>query len=80
MADGGGEIIIRGGSCEIHFDESLFQKDTSDPSNHKLKHVEMRIEEIHINEDPGKQLFDGYYTPDGFKGEIKIKYWYPKKA
>jgi hypothetical protein len=35
MSDGGGDIIIKGGSVDLLYDESVYEKDPSDPKSHK---------------------------------------------
>jgi hypothetical protein len=68
MSDGGGDIIIKGGSCEIHFDDALFRKDPNDPSRRAHKHDTYRITRIVISGDAD---YDTGF-PKGFKGEIRI--------
>ncbi len=63
----GSDIIIRGGSCEIHFDHGTFKQDQNDPK--KRKHDTLKIKRIVIS---GDKSFDSGDTPNGFKGEIKI--------
>ena len=31
----GGDIIIKGGSVDLEYDESIYQKDPADPKSHK---------------------------------------------
>ena len=33
MGDGGGDIIIKGGSVDLNFDDNLYQKDSNDPKH-----------------------------------------------
>ena len=68
-SDGSGEIIIKGGSCEINFDEGVFKQDSSETKRRKHKHDTWKIKRIVIT---GNQSFDSYDIPGGFKGEIKI--------
>jgi hypothetical protein len=63
----GSDIIIKGGSCELHFDHGTFQKDETVPG--KRKHDTLKIKRIVIT---GNQSFDSGELPEGFKGEIKI--------
>ncbi len=70
MGDGGGDIIIKGGSCEIYFDHNAYEKDESDPQ--KRKHRTLNIKQVTIT---GDQYFRDYDTgehPEGFKGTIRI--------
>ena len=71
MSDGSGEIIIKGGSCELHFEEGLFDKDPNDPKRHKHKKDQVNIRRIVIT---GNQNFDSSDIPGGFKGEVKITF------
>lgn len=85
-ADSSGEIVIKGGSCEIHFDDSLFKKDSSDPKKLKHKHDKLMIKQIVIDGNTtlypvvidGKTMLDSGEIAGGFKGEIRIKYYKPK--
>ncbi len=49
MSDGSGEIIIKGGSCEIYFDHDVFQSVENDPKRHK--HSTLKIKQIIISGD-----------------------------
>ncbi len=70
-SDSSGEIIIKGGSCEIEFADGIFDLDRSDRKRQKHKHKELKIHRIVIT---GNQSFDSGDINGGFKGEIKIKY------
>ena len=63
----GSDIIIKGGSAEIHFDHGLFQQDPVDPR--KRMHDTLKITRIVIT---GDKDFDSDDIPNGFKGEIRI--------
>jgi hypothetical protein len=63
----GADIIIKGGSAEIHFDHDVYKKDASDPK--KRGHESLKIKRIVIS---GDENFDSGDLPNGFKGEIKI--------
>jgi hypothetical protein len=67
MSDGGGDIIIKGGSCELYFDDAVFQKDQNDPTLHAHQQ-NYKITRIMISGD------DTYARgfPEGFTGEIHI--------
>ena len=65
----GGVIIIKGGSCEIHFDDDVFTHDPSSQNKRKHKHNTLRIQRIVIE---GNRNFDSNDIPGGFKGEIRI--------
>ncbi|HEY2975355.1 MAG TPA: hypothetical protein VGJ48_22755 [Pyrinomonadaceae bacterium] len=65
----GGIIIIKGGSCEIHFDDGVFKHDPTGQPKRKHKHDTLKIQRIVIK---GNQEFDSNDIPGGFKGEIRI--------
>ena len=56
MGDGGGDIIIKGGSVHLNFDGSLYQKDSNDPNNRKHDH--RKITRVRVEDESGKSLFD----------------------
>jgi hypothetical protein len=70
-SDSSGEIIIKGGSCEIEFADGVFELDRSDRKQ-KHKHKDLKIHRIVIT---GTKSFDSGNLDDGFKGEIRIKYY-----
>jgi hypothetical protein len=77
-SDSSGEIIIKGGSCEIEFADGIFDLERySDPLNRsdrkkqRHKHKDYKIHRIVIT---GNQSFDSGDIKGGFKGEIKISY------
>ncbi len=63
----GSDIIIKGGSAEIHFDHGVFKQDTANPR--RRMHDTLKITRIVIS---GDKNFDSNDIPDGFKGEIRI--------
>jgi hypothetical protein len=65
----GGDIIIKGGSCEIQFNNRHFQKNNNEAE--LAKHTnDLKITKIVIN---GDASFDQDFTK-GFSGEIIISY------
>jgi len=70
MSDGSGEIIIKGGSCEIYFDHDVFQSIANDPQGHK--HSTLKIKQIIISGDNEFADHDTGEHPDKFTGTIKI--------
>lgn len=70
MSDGGGEIIIKGGSCEMYFDHNVFQQDANDPK--RRKHEDLNIKRIVISGDSEFQDLDTGEHPDKFRGTIRI--------
>jgi hypothetical protein len=72
MADTSGEIVIKGGSCEINFDHSVFP--LVEGEARIRKHETLEIKQIIISDD---SLFDDYDSGEhevGFKGTIRILY------
>lgn len=70
----GGVIIIKGGSCEIHFDEKVFTYDPVPTEKKKRKHTHEGLRIIQVAVE-GKPTYD---FPDGFTGEIRITCKLPK--
>jgi hypothetical protein len=66
----GGDIIIRGGSAEIHFDSAHFEKDTNDSK--KRRHEGARITRIEVSGAGEKDFTKAF--PQGFKGTIRVSY------
>jgi hypothetical protein len=62
----GGVIIIKGGSCELHFDDSVFKHDPTGQGKRKHKHDTLKIKRISIAGEFEKDF------PNGFTGEIRI--------
>ncbi len=67
----GGDIIIKGGSCEINFNDSQFEIDSADPRNRIHRRDTILIKRIIVS---GNQEFDSKDIPDGFQGKITITY------
>jgi hypothetical protein len=70
MSDGSGEIIIKGGSCEIYFDHDVFQHDQVDPK--KRSHATLNIKQIIISGDEQFSDYDSGEHPTKFTGTIKV--------
>lgn len=71
-SDSSGEIIIKGGSCDIEFADGVFDLERSDgKQKHKHKDVKIKIHRIEIT---GDEPFDSGEMPAGFKGKITIRY------
>lgn len=73
-ADGSGEIIIKGGSCEIHFDDGVFTAYTKDGKQNHMQD-ELQITQIVVE---GNRTFDSGKIDGGFYGEIRIMYYRPQ--
>jgi hypothetical protein len=65
----GGVIIIKGGSCELNFDDGIFRHDPTEANRRKHKCDEMLIKQIVIT---GNGQTYSHDIPEGFKGEIRI--------
>lgn len=67
MGDGGGDIIIKGGSCDLIYSEDIYPKDPNDPSKHKNKHNH-KVTQVIIT---GDISWDSGPHPNGLTCEIK---------
>ncbi len=66
----GGDILIRGGSAEIHFNNEHFPKDDGDPKKRRFAGGKItRIEVLGAGDKDFNKDF-----PEGFKGTIKVSY------
>jgi hypothetical protein len=66
----GGDIIIKGGSCEIKFNGLHFPKDEAETGLAKHSRGDLKITKIVITGDT--ELDKAF--PNGFTGEIKVSY------
>ena len=66
----GGDIIIKGSSCEIEFNDRHFQRDENEALLARHTRNDLRITRIVIN---GDASFYQDFT-EGFKGEIIVSY------
>ena len=69
-SNGSGDIIIKGGSCEIYFDHEGFQRDETD--QRKRKHATLNIKQIVISGDPEFANYDTGEHSTKFTGTVKI--------
>jgi len=70
MGEGGGEIIIKGGSVEVAFADSLYPKDPNDPSKHKNSN--RKITRIVVRDENGGTLYDSGTNNGGLKFEVTV--------
>jgi len=70
MSDGSGEIIIKGGSVEIQFAESLYKKDPNDPKKHE--NASRKITGIVIVDENGAEQFNSGDKPNGLQWTITV--------
>jgi hypothetical protein len=62
----GGDIIIRGGSVDIQYDESLYRKDGA------WGHVsDKKMTRITVVDDSGKTVYDSGENKNGLKWEVR---------
>ncbi len=65
MSNGTADIIIKGGSAEVHFDDGIYEQDPQDPS--KYSNENKRITRIVIT---GDLSFDSGNKGEGWQCEI----------
>jgi hypothetical protein len=70
MSEAGGEIIIKGGSVQISFDDSLYLKESADPNSHK--HQTRKITRVQVSDEGGESKFDSGTDKDGLKWTIRV--------
>jgi hypothetical protein len=56
MGDGGGDIIIKGGSVELTFNEGIYQKVSTDPSTYR--NPTRQITRVVVLDETGKVQLD----------------------
>ena len=59
----GGDIIIKGGSCDLIFDDDMYPKDPTDPKNHPNK-KNQKVTRVQIT---GDITLDTGDVPSGIK-------------
>ncbi len=66
VIDGGGDIVIRGGSCELIYNDGKYPRDPANPNKHK--NIEnQKVVRVIIT---GEISFDTGDHPDGMTCEI----------
>jgi len=70
MSDSSGEIIIKGGSCELTFDHEVFPLVQGE--TRIRKHNTLEIKRIIISDDPLFEDYDSDEHEEGFKGTIRV--------
>jgi hypothetical protein len=63
---GSGDIIIKGGSVDLNYAESVYPKDPKDPNSHK--NADRKITRVVIT---GGIVFDSGDHPEGLSCEVK---------
>jgi hypothetical protein len=56
MGEGGSDIIIKGGSVELTFDDGIYQKESNDPGTYKNQ--DRQITRVVVLDEEGKIKFD----------------------
>jgi hypothetical protein len=69
MADGG-DIIIKGGSVEVNFDNNFYRSDPIDPNKHR--NDSRKITRILVEDQDGKVQFDSGADPSGLRWIITV--------
>jgi hypothetical protein len=70
MSDGGGEIIIKGGSVNVQFDDNVYKKDPNDPKKHE--NANRKITNIVIVDENGGERFNSGDNQGGLKWTITV--------
>ena len=70
MSDGGGEIIIKGGSVKVLFDENVYKKDPNDPKKHE--DANRKITKIVIVDENGGERFNSGDNQGGLKWTVTV--------
>lgn len=71
MAADGGDIIIRGGSVDLDYDDSVYPQDPGHPKKHQASGKKIR--QITVTDiDNGKTLYDSGDHPDGLKYKVSV--------
>ena len=56
MGEGSGDIIIKGGSVDVNFNDTLYKKDPADPRKHE--NLNRKITRITIVDDNKQTMYD----------------------
>ncbi len=67
MSNGTSDIIIKGGSAEVHFDDAIYEQDPQDP--HKYQNQDKKIVRVVITGDIN---FDSGENGSGLQCEIVV--------
>jgi len=69
-ADGGSEIIIKGGSVHVQFDSSGYVKDPGNSSKHN--HAGKKITKIVVVDENGVEQCNSGDSPNGLKWTVTV--------
>jgi hypothetical protein len=67
MSNGTADIIIKGGSAEVNFDDSIYQQDPQNPNRYQNQNK--KIVRIVIT---GDRSFDSGFKAAGYQCEITV--------
>ena len=70
MGDGGGDIIVKGGSVDLQYDETIYRKNQSDPKKHE--NASRKITRIQVSDENGGLVFDSGDNPGGLRWTVKV--------
>lgn len=65
----GGDIIIKGGSVDLEFDDNVYLQDPTDPKKHKAQNK--KIVRIQILDERGVEQFNRE-DQSGLKWEVRV--------
>jgi hypothetical protein len=71
MSDGAGEIIIKGGSVELFFNDTTYPKVNGDPKKHENR--DRRITSIVVVDENGNEKLNSGDNPGGLKWTVTVK-------
>ncbi|MFN2509812.1 MAG: hypothetical protein ABR568_00035 [Pyrinomonadaceae bacterium] len=67
MSNGTSDIIIKGGSAEVHFDDGIYEQDPTDPN--KYSNEDKKVMRVLIT---GDLSFDSGNKTEGWHCEITV--------
>ena len=70
MSEGGGEILIKGGSEQVLFNDSVYKKDPNDPKKHE--DANRKITKIVIVDENGGERFNSGDNQGGLKWTVTV--------
>lgn len=72
MGDGGGDIIIKGGSVEIEFNSTLYTKKNGDPKIHENPNRKITMIQIFADENETEELYTSGDHQEGLRWKVKV--------
>jgi hypothetical protein len=70
MGDTGTDIIIKGGSVEVSFNGTVYQKEPGDPKRHR--NTDRRITRVRVEDENQQSLFDSDTNDEGLMWTITV--------